>query len=189
MNGLLFIRHAETDMAGRFCGQSDPPINSRGQQQIRSLIEAIKSEPIEAVYCSNLQRSVTTAQAIADTFCIPVVTRSNLQEINFGEWEGLNWSEIEQRDPIYARDWVEAFPHFPAPGGELFETFQTRVLREVDSLLQLANETLFAVVTHAGVMRIVLQSLNTWTTEDTWNHTKDFCSFFMLEAPLREVRQ
>jgi len=190
VSDLLFIRHAETDMAGRFCGQSDPPVNARGQQQIRDLIESIKSESIGAVYCSNLQRAVTTAHAIADAFSIPVVIRPNLREINFGEWEGLNWSEIEQLDPAHARNWIEAFPNLPAPGGEPFASFQTRVLAEVIDLRH-ANETRVAVVTHAGVMRLVLQNLNEWAAEDAWNHTRNFCSSFALAATntFHEVRQ
>ena len=31
---LLFIRHAETNLAGRFCGHADPPLNERGFAQI-----------------------------------------------------------------------------------------------------------------------------------------------------------
>ena len=40
---LLFIRHAETDFAGRFCGHSDPPVNERG----RRLLEEVKMRIIE----------------------------------------------------------------------------------------------------------------------------------------------
>lgn len=191
MSSILFIRHAETDMAGRFCGQSDPPINARGQNQIRNLIESIEPSSIDVIYCSDLQRAVTTAHAIADAFSIPVITRQNLREIDFGQWEGLSWSEIEQRDPAYAHDWLEAFPNLPAPEGEPFAAFQTRVLAEIDALLRLAKESRSAIVTHAGVMRVVLQNLNKWTSEDAWNHTRDFCSSFTLtaEATLDEVRQ
>ena len=191
MSNLRFIRHAETDMAGRFCGQSDPPVNSRGQQQILNLIEAIKTELIGAVYCSDLQRAVTTARAIADAFSIPVVIRPNLREINFGEWEGLSWSEIEHRNSAYAHRWIEAFPNLPAPGGEPFEDFQTRVLAEVADIQRLANETRVAVVTHSGVMRVVLQGLNKWTDEAAWNHTKEYCSSFTLKlsTAVHEVHQ
>jgi broad specificity phosphatase PhoE len=38
MDSLLFIRHAETDLAGRFCGHSDPPVNKRGHRQIKELL-------------------------------------------------------------------------------------------------------------------------------------------------------
>jgi len=34
MSRVLFIRHAETEMAGRFCGHSDPDLNAQGQAQL-----------------------------------------------------------------------------------------------------------------------------------------------------------
>ena len=65
MNDLLFIRHAETDMTGTFCGQSDPTVNAAGHRQIQKLAEPLRTEPIVTVFTSDLQRSVTTARALA----------------------------------------------------------------------------------------------------------------------------
>ena len=176
MNEFLFIRHAETDMAGTFCGHSDPPINLRGAQQIRDLIESLKSNPLGMVYCSDLQRATATAHAISDAFNIDVVQRSGLREINFGEWEGLSWQQIEQRDPHYARRWIEDFPNLPAPGGEIFADFKTRVLAEVNQLPLCPSNKLTAVVTHAGVMRIVLSALQGCTQQEAWDRTKFYCA-------------
>ena len=46
MNDLLLIRHAETDMAGTFCGQANPPVNAAGHHQIQTLIERLRVEPL-----------------------------------------------------------------------------------------------------------------------------------------------
>ena len=140
MNGLLFIRHAETDMARRFCGHSDPPINARGKQQIQALVESIERKSIGAVYCSDLRRSVITAEVLAAASSLSVVAKRSLREIHFGDWEGLSWAEIERRDATYARDWVNAFPKLAAPGGERFTNFEARVMAEVDSLVRLAKD-------------------------------------------------
>jgi len=40
MSEILFIRHAETDMAGTFCGHSNPPLNMRGRNQLSELLSA-----------------------------------------------------------------------------------------------------------------------------------------------------
>ena len=37
MSRALFIRHAETEMAGRFCGHSDPELNAHGRMQLTAL--------------------------------------------------------------------------------------------------------------------------------------------------------
>ena len=191
MSGLLFIRHAETDMAGRFCGHSDPPVNARGEQQILRLVESMEPASIDAIYCSDLQRAVTTAEALAGVFAVPITRKRSLREINFGDWEGISWTEIEQRDPAYARDWIEAFPNLPAPGGESFADFEARVLDEVNELRPFAEHKRIAIVTHGGVMRIVLQHFLGCNEQEAWNRTKPYCCSFLYEevANPREVNQ
>jgi broad specificity phosphatase PhoE len=178
MNTLLFIRHAETDMAGRFCGQSDPPVNERGHRQIQELLKALDGESIDAVYTSDLLRARTTAQAVAEAFGRSPVAVPGFREIGFGEWEGLSWKEIESRDADYARRWSSDFPNLPAPGGETFEMFQSRVLAEVKKLLAAPGPHRTAIVTHGGVMRVVLRTFCGLAEKQAWERTKAYCSHF-----------
>jgi alpha-ribazole phosphatase/probable phosphoglycerate mutase len=179
MSSLLFIRHAETDMAGKFCGHSDPPVNARGQRQIAELVNKIGVEPISAVYTSDLQRAITTAEALAKPLAKDPIIRLGLREIAFGEWEGLAWKEIEDRDPAYAAKWMENYPNHSAPQGESFDAFQSRVLAEINNVLSCSQDDgQVAVVTHAGVMRIVLQDLCGLDERDAWSKTERYCSFF-----------
>jgi broad specificity phosphatase PhoE len=181
MNTLLFIRHAETDLAGRFCGQSDPPVNERGLHQIDGLLNLLESEPIDAVYTSDLMRSTTTAAAIGRASGLTPTIVPELREIDFGEWEGLNWAEIESRDLDYARRWSEAYPDLPAPAGESFATFRSRVLSKVRHLTEISSQECAAVVTHAGVMRVVLCSLCGLDEGQAWEQSKTYCSFFRYQ--------
>jgi broad specificity phosphatase PhoE len=158
MSDLLFIRHAETDMAGTFSGQSDPPVNAAGIHRIRTLVERLRAEPIAAVFSSDLDRAMTTARALADFFAVPCLPRPNLREIAFGEWEGRTWAQIEAHDPIFARRWIDNFPRLTPPQGEYFETFKSKVIAEMSYFLSRPEPGLVAIVTHAGVMRVVLQS-------------------------------
>jgi broad specificity phosphatase PhoE len=180
---LLFIRHGETDLAGRFCGSSDPPINEDGFRQIEELIERLRTEPIDAVYASDLLRSLTTADAIGKAFALSPTKVPELREIDFGDWEGLSWHEIESRDPAYARQWSESYPNLPAPGGERFEAFRSRVLCAVKRLLVLSSQTeCAAIVTHGGVMRVVLRSLCGLDEQEAWARTSAYCGVFRYQA-------
>lgn len=180
-NTLLFIRHAETDFAGRFCGHSDPPVNERGLRQIEELLETLKSESIDAVYTSDLSRSLTTADAIAKSFGLSTIVFPELREVHFGQWEGLSWREIESHDAAYARRWSETYPDLLAPGGEPVATFQSRVLTKVMHLLAADSYTGAAVVTHAGVMRVVLRLLCGLDEHEAWERTKTYCTFFRYQ--------
>jgi alpha-ribazole phosphatase len=178
MSELLFIRHAETDMAGTFCGHSDPELNTRGRAQLGELINRLRTEKIAVVYTSDLRRAHTTGMAIAEAFGVGCHIRPALREINFGQWEGITWKEIERRDEAYSRRWLAEYPCLPAPDGESFPEFERRVLDEVKflSLGAAAADCRIAVVTHAGVLRTVLRALHGCSEEHAWEQTKSYCS-------------
>ena len=178
MSELLFIRHAETDLAGTFCGHSDPELNACGRIQLGELINRLRMEEIGVVYTSDLRRAYTTGMAIAEAFSVDCHVRSALREIHFGQWEGITWNEIERRDGAYARRWIAEYPRLPAPGGEAFHDFERRVLDEVKllSLQAEATDCCVAVVTHAGVLRTVLCALHGCSEADAWEQTRSYCS-------------
>ena len=181
MSEIFFVRHAATAMAGRFCGHSDPDLNPLGQAQLADLIVRLSGRQLERVYSSNLKRALSTAQAIADSHGVAVETRPGLREIYFGEWEGLSWEEIESRDPQYSEAWTAAFPHLPAPSGETYAAFEARVLGEVNSFLDSVTAPL-AVVTHGGVLRVVLQHFCGRSASEAWQETQPYCCVVPYEA-------
>jgi alpha-ribazole phosphatase/probable phosphoglycerate mutase len=142
------------------------------------LLKKLADEPIDRVYTSDLQRAAETADAVARSYATQPIAKPALREIRFGEWEGLTWKEIEERDYEYSRRWVAAYPNMPAPGGEEFQAFQRRILDEVEQLAVLAADRSVAVVTHAGVMRVVLQALCGLDGQTAWARTESYCSSF-----------
>jgi broad specificity phosphatase PhoE len=97
---ILLIRHGETDwnrihrLQG---GDSDTPLNALGIQQAESVALRLKSEKIEAVYSSPLQRALRTAQAIAAYHQLEVTTNPALKEIHVGELEGAGTETLKVR--------------------------------------------------------------------------------------------
>ncbi len=179
MSEILFIRHAETDMAGTFCGgRSDPELNARGRVQLAELIKTLRKEGINVVYTSDLRRAHQTGIGIAEAFGVDCHVRPALREIDFGQWEGLAWEEIERRDKAYALRWIAEYPHLQAPDGESFCDFERRVLCEVKTLSAEAEVSgrRIAVVTHAGVLRTVLCALQGCSEENAWEQTRSYCS-------------
>jgi alpha-ribazole phosphatase len=178
MREILFIRHAETDMAGTFCGFSDPELNTRGYVQLAELIDNLRTEDIGAVYTSDLRRSYTTASAVAEVFGVDCQVRPALREISFGQWEGLTWEQIEGQNKAYARHWITDYPRLPAPDGENICDFEQRVLTEMKFMFMEAENKgrSIAVITHAGVLRTVLCKLLGCSEEEAWNRTRSYCS-------------
>jgi alpha-ribazole phosphatase len=181
MSRVLFIRHAETEMAGRYCGHSDPDLNAQGRAQLTRLTQLLAEEMLGTVYSSDLRRAANTAQAIAAGRNISQVLRPGLREIDFGDWEGMSWEEIERLDPEYAQKWVNSYPYLPAPSGESFEDFERRVLTEVNHLMDRTCDP-FAVVTHGGVLRVVLRHLCGYSEPRAWEETQQYCCVVRYEA-------
>jgi alpha-ribazole phosphatase/probable phosphoglycerate mutase len=183
---LLLIRHAETDLAGRFCGHSDPELNERGRQQLEGLVNALSEHGIRRVYTSDLRRAQQTAEAIANHFGAGFHIRPALREIHFGLWEGLSWNEIEVRDPVRAKRWAEEYPNSTAPGGESFHQFESRVRKELAFLLAEATNFPIATVAHAGFIRVALTKCCKVkvSQQEAWDRTKDYGSVVALDTDL-----
>ena len=159
---LILVRHARTEMAGRFCGISDPPLSARGLQQLDTLNRKLQAYPITHIFSSPLRRARQTAESIARSRKLPIVYLEFLHELAFGSWEGLDWDQILARDPEYAQRWLNNHPSVPAPGGEYFEDFFQRVQYAMAAIAGQVEGGCAAVVTHAGVIRTFLGSLAQW---------------------------
>ncbi len=83
---ILAIRHGETtwNQDRRLQGQLDIPLNERGHWQAARTAEALREEPIAAVYSSDLARAHQTARAIATAQGLDVRPHAGLRERHFG---------------------------------------------------------------------------------------------------------
>lgn len=156
---LILVRHAHTEMAGTFCGLSDPPLSSRGISQLEALNQRLKLYPLTHIFSSDLQRARQTAESVAASCGLQVQYLSSLHELAFGSWEGLNWDQVMARDPEYAQRWLDLHPSVPTPGGEDFAEFLRRIENAMMSIAAQTVNGCTAVVTHAGVVRTFLGEL------------------------------
>ena len=153
---LLLVRHAHTEMAGRFCGQIDPPLSAEGLGQLPKLVERLGKYPVTHIFSSDLQRARQTAEPIAQRCQLPIHQVAFLREFAFGSWEGLKWDQIAAQDPQYAQRWLDLYPSVPAPGGELFADFRKRIHEAMDAIAAQMQAGCAVVVTHGGVIRTFL---------------------------------
>jgi len=71
---IIAVRHGETawNVDARIQGQLDIGLNDTGRWQARKVGEALATEPITAVYSSDLGRAHQTAQSISEVTGVPV---------------------------------------------------------------------------------------------------------------------
>jgi broad specificity phosphatase PhoE len=136
MTEIWLIRHGQTDwnLAGRFQGHTDIPLNSKGLIQARKLAGKLAGIQFEAIYSSDLSRATQTAAILSQQLNLPVLSDPRLREISQGEWEGMSLAEVREKfkfDPAQANESPETSR---APGGESVIEVAARMKSAADSI-------------------------------------------------------
>ena len=165
MTALVLIRHGETDwnVAGRYQGQADPPLNSLGLEQAHQLAEELESSPFDVMYTSPLQRAAQTAKIIAEALEIPLFEEPRLMEIHQGDWQTRLRSEIETLYPELFHQWETEPWCVTPPGGEHLSQVQERVYAAIDDILLHHTGQRVGVVTHRipiALIKVRFQAMN-----------------------------
>jgi len=150
---LYILRHGETvwNLQRRFQGRQDSPLTEHGKSQAlqqRELLSTITNKP-EKIYTSPSGRAIHTTSLAVGSEKEPVID-NRLQEIDFGEWEGLTRQDIKA---LIDYSFESKLWYFRSPGGETF----TKISERVQSFLNDMSEPAI-IVTH-GVTSMVLRGL------------------------------
>ncbi|MDB5929822.1 MAG: phosphoglycerate mutase [Polaromonas sp.] len=170
---IIAIRHGETtwNVDTRIQGRLDIPLNATGRQQAARMAQALKEEPIAAVYASDLTRAWETAEYLGLAHALQVTPEPGLRERGFGDFEGRTFAEIEALLPEQSLRWRKRDPEFAPAGGESLVALNQRVLEAAGRLAARHPGELIALVGHGGVMdvlyraatRLPIQAPRTWT--------------------------
>ena len=160
---LLLLRHGQTEMSvdRRYSGRGDVVLTEHGRQQAAAAAKRLAAMPEVAdgavrIIASPLMRTKQTAQAVADAVGGRVETHLGLLETDFGEWEGLTFTDAAERDPELHGKWLRDTT-VAAPGGESFESVHRRVTAFRDEVLRHhAGETVI-VVSHVTPIKSILR--------------------------------
>lgn len=168
---LILVRHGETEWnhSLKFQGQMDISLNERGFKQAKKAADYLSQEKIDVVYSSDLKRAYNTAELIASYHKKKVKIEKGLREINFGEWEGLSYKEIEKEYPILINKWYNDPTSVSPPGGEGLEDFQERIVNSINNILSRHNGERVIMVSHGGSIRVYLVSILSMPLKKYWS--------------------
>jgi probable phosphoglycerate mutase len=154
---IIAVRHGETawNVATRIQGQLDIGLNARGRWQAAQVAQALRGEPLQAAYASDLARAWDTAQAIAQASDVGLTAHVGLRERGFGEFEGLTHADIEARWPEHALRWRQRDPHWAPPSGESLAELRDRIRHTLDELASAHVGQQIVLVAHGGVLDVL----------------------------------
>ena len=98
---IVVMRHAETvDNAARvWQGHRDSALSERGREQVAAAAPHVAAYRPVVIVSSDLQRAVSTAQAVSELTGLPVRLDERLREVHVGEWQGLHVDDVHARYP------------------------------------------------------------------------------------------
>lgn len=179
MTEILLIRHGETawNARKRLQGHLDIPLNAEGELQAAALGCALMSEPLDAIFSSDLQRARQTATAIAAPRGMTVELDPGLRERCYGAFEGMLYAEIGQRYPEAYAAWQlrDIDARFPK-GVHEAETLREFSQRAVSAIIRIASSGKYrriALVAHGGVLECAYRAAQ----DVGFEHARDFDIF------------
>ena len=158
---IYLIRHGATDanMAKPYILQGctiDLPLNETGKAQLYETSKRLSVIKFDAVYASYLKRARESAGIISSPHNLTPLVHQGIHEIDVGEWEGLSWDIISQRDPEYYQHYIKETALTPYKGGESYSDVAERVMPAIHQLGRLNQSRRIVLVAHNIVNRVVI---------------------------------
>lgn len=161
-----FIRHGEPEGGDILRGRVNPELTELGWSQMRNAAALDDGHKVSTatpawthIVSSPLSRCREFADRTARTVNLSASIEDQWQEIDYGDWDGMlisDWRKV-------AADQFKAFQTDLAalapPNGEDYLTFKERIQSAFKGLAELPDRSHVLVVTHGGVLRVVLPTI------------------------------
>ncbi|WP_214369065.1 histidine phosphatase family protein [Pseudonocardia sp. H11422] len=157
---LIFVRHAlphrvqPSDLVDG--GTADPGLTELGERQAERLVDALRADPVEGLYCSPLRRAQSTAAPLAGSLGRTPDLVPGLREYDADSRHYVPVHEMARVDPVaWERMLAGMLPeHVDA------DAFRERVVTAVEAIVAAHPGRGSAVlVAHAGVINVYLAHL------------------------------
>ncbi len=161
---LLLVRHAEVEARyqGVFGGRVDMELSPRGHEQAAALAAYLHRKPLSAIYASPMKRvQQTLAPLLVNGTPRPVIL-PDLCEVDFGDWTGLAWKEVQAKFGVSAFSWLEQLECDSIANAESAEVLRERVGPCLRQILAAHRGQQVAVFCHGGIIRVLLSLILRW---------------------------
>ena len=171
---LYIVRHGETNMnKGKFLqGQTDSELNEYGRELARKTRDGLAEVNFHIAFTSPLKRAKETAQIILGDRETSLVDDLRIQEISFGEYEGLCFGKENYNVPD--KDFYNFFEHpekyIPPKDGESFDAVMERTSDFLKELYEnkAYEEKTVLVSTHGCALKAILANIEGIPVKDFW---------------------
>jgi len=163
---LALVRHCEVDEKYKNCynGHNDIGLSKKGKAQAKELAKTLDALEFDAVFCSDLRRAKDSIKA--STHATNIIYTDKLREKSWGVHEGLSYEQIVAKEGLEYRDflqWIDVLD------GEPYEDYIKRVKEFFLEFLPSLQKEDILIVTHAGVIRVLICILDDISLQEAFN--------------------
>ena len=183
MSKVFLVRHGQTawNVGEIFRGRKDIPLDETGKQEVHLAGEALKNEALHAIYSSPLSRSMETAENVAKFHNLPVTPLDAIIDISYGEWEGLENQEVQQKYPDLHALWLSNPHKIHFPNGESLDEVRSRAMAAIEELLAKHKGENFVLVAHRVPNKVICCALLGLDNSHFWRIQQDTASTNLFE--------
>lgn len=146
---ITLIRHTSVNVKKGICyGHSDVGLSKSFNSELKEIKQKIVSVKYDLVFSSPLSRCQKLANNLFPNQNI--ILDDRLKELNFGNWEGKHWDEIQETKE--AKLFFDDYINTKCPEGESYKEFMERVSRFYNEIKSKGNENI-AIICHGGTIR------------------------------------
>ncbi|MCU0771251.1 MAG: histidine phosphatase family protein [Verrucomicrobia bacterium] len=158
---LYLIRHAEVEPKYHrtFGGRIDMNLSDLGREQAQALARHLERHTFHAVYASPMKRVQQTLAPFARNGHPPAQLVDDLREVDFGDWTGLVWEQVQERFGVSPYEWLVELEHARMPNAETGAQLCARVAPVLKGIRTKHPGQTVAVFCHGGVIRAALSVL------------------------------
>ncbi len=151
---LFLIRHGQSagNAEGRFGGHGPTPLSPLGERQAEITAMALAKEGITAIYSSDLDRAVQTAERLGKLLDIKVNATKAFRERHVGVLEGLTFDESKENHPKDYYALVNRNVHHVITKGESYRHLLKRATTELWDILRDHQGGRIAIYSHTGAI-------------------------------------
>lgn len=180
---VTLVRHGEVEERYHRCynGHIDIGLSDKGREEARRIAAHLKANPFDAVYCSDLLRAKETLSPFYVNI-EPCFTRA-LREKSWGRHEGKTFDAITSEEGLEYQgfeQWINTLD------GEPYDAYIERVRSFFLERLPRAGHRNVLVVTHAGVIRVLMYLLKGLSLEEAFCVSVPYGAYVELDLMSRQ---
>lgn len=151
---LFLVRHGQSagNAEGRFGGHGPTPLSKLGMRQAEVTAKTLAKEGVSAIYSSDLQRAVQTAEPLAKLLGLTVTATAAFRERHIGVLEGLTFDESKEHHPKDYYALLNRNVHHVITKGESYRHLLRRATGELWDILRRHHGERIAIYSHTGAI-------------------------------------